>query len=177
MDWHVTSGYGLLGLLVFRFLSGIFASDYGQFSRLPLGPRSVCLYVKGQRHFTGHNPLGSWMIVVMLLALLVQVASGLMTTDDIFVEGPWVIWAPEEWVGWAGQVHEINYWLLLALVAVHVLAIGFYRVVKKQSLIMPMITGSKIAAPDEEAATRVSLGRLALLIIVAVALTWLLVTI
>ncbi|MEH6556759.1 MAG: cytochrome b/b6 domain-containing protein [Oceanicoccus sp.] len=175
MDWHMISGYSILGLLVFRCLTGLFGKDYGQFSRFPLSPRSVFSYLKGQNDFPGHNPLGSWMVVVMLAGLLVQALSGLMTTDDIFVEGPWVLWVSEEWVSWAGEVHGVMFRVLIALVVLHLLAILFYQVVKQQRLVVAMITGNKLREREDEAATNLSIGRLLLLAVVAATATWLLI--
>lgn len=176
MEWHMISGYSILGLLIFRGLTGLFGKDYGNFSRFPLSPSSVFSYVKGQSDFPGHNPLGSWMVVVMLVALLLQVLSGLMTTDDIFVEGPWVMWASDQWVSWAGQLHRLMFRVLIALVVFHLLAIIFYRVVKQQHLVSAMITGNKHRDDEKEAATRLSIGRLMLLAVIAIAASWLLVT-
>lgn len=176
MEWHMISGYCILGLLVFRGLTGFFGKDYGHFSRFPLSPGSVLNYIKGQNDYPGHNPLGSWMVVVMLVALLLQALSGLMTTDDIFVDGPWVMWASDEWVSWAGQLHGLMFRVLIALVVFHLLAILFYRVVKQQHLVGAMITGNKLKEDDNEAATQLSIGRLVLLAVIAITATWLLVT-
>ena len=118
MDWHMISGYSILGLLIFRSLTGVFGKDYGRFSRFSLSPKSVIAYLKGDDNFVGHNPLGSWMVIVMLVALLLQALSGLMTSDDIFVEGPWVMWVSDDWVSWAGQLHGVMFRVLIALVAV-----------------------------------------------------------
>ena len=38
---------------------------------------------------TGHNPMGSWVIIVMLLIIALQTISGLFVTDDIFSDGPY----------------------------------------------------------------------------------------
>jgi len=114
---------------------------------------------------------------VMLVALLLQALSGLMTSDDIFVEGPWVMWVSDDWVSWAGQLHGVMFRVLIALVALHLMAILFYRVVKKQPLVVAMITGSKLSRNGNEAATNISISRLLVLVAIAITVSWLLVAI
>jgi hypothetical protein len=41
----------------------------------------------------------------------------------------------------AHDVHEVSFNILLALIALHLLAIGYYCVVRGRSLIWPMVTG------------------------------------
>ena len=91
----------------------------------------------------GHNAVGGWMVIVLILALLVQVGSGLFTTDDIAVDGPLVAIAGEAWVKSMTSLHKRWIVLLYILVGLHVLAAVLYLVVKKQNLIAAMITGRK----------------------------------
>lgn len=179
MEWHMVSGYTLLTLIIFRLLTGIVGKDYANFLRFPLAPNRVIAYIKGERQFYGHNPLGSWMIVIMLSSIIVQITSGLMTSDDIFVEGPWVIWVTEEWVSVAGSIHGTNYYVLLFLVISHILAIVFYKTIKKQNLVAAMITGKadKIEGLEyEESIVSISLLRISLLAAIAGGISWYAVT-
>ena len=73
---HIYSGYYILGLVVFRILWGIIGSKYARFSSFNLSPRALVDYLtslfssgKGKQ-YTGHNPAGSWMVIIMLLSLL-----------------------------------------------------------------------------------------------------------
>ena len=175
MEWHIRSGYALLGLLIFRLLTGLLGGDYGHFSRFPLRPTAILAYIRGQKSFIGHNPLGSWMVVIVLLALLAQALSGLLTTDDIFTEGPWVAWADDSWISFGGFIHSNNYRLLLALAGVHIAAVLFYRLRRKQDLITPMLTGYKSVSTTEPAANRLSIVRLLALAAIAAMITWLLI--
>jgi len=177
MEWHMLSGYGLLALLLFRLLTGVAGRDYGHFRQFPLSMGSVFAYLRGSRQFQGHNPLGSWMVVIMLALLLTQVLSGLMTSDDIFIEGPWVVWVDEQWVSLAGTVHGLNYYALIALVVMHMLAISYYQWVKKQNLLAAMISGlaeQKVGAGGE--AQRISLVRLLFIAAIAGGLSWFAIT-
>ena len=177
MEWHMLSGYGLLALLLFRLLTGVAGRDYGHFRRLSLSPASILAYLRGDRQFQGHNPLGSWMVVVMLALLLTQVLSGLMTSDDIFVEGPWVVWVDEQWVSLAGTVHSLNYYALIGLVVTHILAIGYYQLIKKQNLLAPMVSGMALQKAGQQGqAQPISVVRLLLIAAIAGGLSWFAIT-
>ena len=141
MVWHQRLGYCMLGLLIFRLLTGIWGRDYAHFSRFPLHPSAVIAQIGGRFRQPGHSPLGSWMIVLMLLGLVVQTISGLLNTDEIFVEGPWVFWADDAWIDAASYIHANTWILLLVLAVVHVLVVLGYLILKRQNLISPMLSG------------------------------------
>ena len=180
MEWHLYSGYGMLGLITFRLLTGILGRDYGHFSRFPIHPRHVKAYARGEKQYAGHNPMGSWMVIIMLMALAAQALSGLLTTDDFLFEGPWVYNADEFWISLAGKIHHNNWILLLTLVASHIIAVLVYRFGKRQDLITPMVTGKKWLnrdlLTDLEAVAPLSVLRLTLLLGSAAGLTWAAVT-
>ena len=145
MDWHVLSGLTLLGLLVFRLLWGVIGGSTARF-RSFVRPLPVVLgHVRGRVHgrvSAGHNPLGGYSVVAMLLVLGLQVTSGLFATDvDGLDSGPLSFLVTFEQGRTAARVHEIAFNLSLALIALHVLAVGFYLVIKKRNLITPMVTG------------------------------------
>ena len=143
MVWHQRFGYGVLSLIIFRTLIGVWGLDYARFSRFPLNPKYIRLYLSGKLTSLGHNPLGAWMIVAMLISLTIQVFSGLLSSDEFFVEGPWVFWADEAWVSKATQLHNLNWILISTLVAIHLGAISIYHFIKKENLVSAMITGYK----------------------------------
>lgn len=179
MEYHMVSGYVLLALLLFRVMTGFLGGDYGNFSKFPLKPGEVIAYLKGEGHYYGHNPIGSLMILAFFIVILTQILSGFMTSDDVFLEGPWVAFVDEEWVSWAGRIHSVNYYLLLFLISCHVLAVSYYQKFKHHDLIPPMFTGMKNVdnrIDDQEAATVMSLRRLLITFLVACGLSWYLVT-
>ncbi|MDD1611657.1 MAG: cytochrome b/b6 domain-containing protein [Methylococcaceae bacterium] len=80
--WHIYSGYTVLGLIIFRLIWGFIGSQYARFSEFARSPAVVYQYVKSLRaghpqHYLGHNPLGGWMVIAMLLTLFVVTLSGL----------------------------------------------------------------------------------------------------
>lgn len=171
MEWHMLSGYLVLGLLAFRLLLGLAGRDYGHFREFPLNPRSVADYLQGKRRFPGHNPLGAWMIVVMLVTLLVQTLSGLMTSDGLFLEGPWVHTIGDDWSSIATRIHKLAWWVLCGLVGLHLAAIAYYAL-RGDNLVLPMFSGRR--RWQDVTATRPTLNwwLRAALLLAAAALSW-----
>jgi cytochrome b len=79
----------------------------------------------------------------MLISLLVQVGTGLFANDDILTEGPLYAWVSKQTSDWLTGVHHLNQKVLLVLVLIHIAAVVFYLVARRENLIKPMITGYK----------------------------------
>ena len=140
---HFWSGYTLLFLLIFRVLWGFAGGSTARFSAFVRGPSAVLAYLRGgEFRQAGHTPLGGLSVVAMLFALLVQLTTGLIQIDDDdFVEGPLSGLVSYDTALLAHDVHEVSFNILLALIALHLLAIAYYQLVRRRSLIRPMITG------------------------------------
>jgi cytochrome b len=153
MEWHMRSGYAILALVLFRILWGFAGSTYARFSSFLAGPLAGIafagkLLARTPAPSAGHNPLGGWMVLALLLALLFQVGTGLFANDDILIEGPL---APLVSKAVSNQLTSWHYWntnVLLALVAVHLLAVLYHAVVMKENLIGAMFTGLKRMPAD-----------------------------
>ena len=84
----------------------------------------------------------------MWVLLLLQGGSGLFSRDDVLFEGPFAYWAGER-SGTLTEWHLINWQLLQALVALHLLAVAWYQWRRRQPLIQAMWRGRaeyKVAA-------------------------------
>jgi cytochrome b len=149
MQYHEWSGFTILALLLFRLVWGVAGSRESRFVTFVRGPSAIVRYAtnllrkNSSTHFLGHNPLGGWSIIAMLLALLVQAATGLFANDDIVTEGPLFDWVGKAASDWLTRVHKLNQQVIIALVCVHVLAVLFYFFYKRENLVKPMITGVK----------------------------------
>jgi cytochrome b len=150
MKLHFWSGWAILTLLLFRIAWGFVGSTTARFSDFVKGPRAGASYLRslvfGQSTFdVGHNPVGGLMVVVLLLAVLVQVAVGLFSADTDMgtVNGPLANLIPDRWVDRLTHVHHFWVNVLLLLIALHVLAALVYLVWKRQNLTGAMFTGSK----------------------------------
>ncbi len=149
MPYHQKSGYIILALLLFRVGWGFFGSRTSRFATFVCSPAAVLRYASGLLHraspkHLGHNPLGGWSIIATLLALLLQAGTGLFANDDIFTEGPLAHLVSKAASDWLTRIHRLNSDLIVILVVIHVMAIIFYLLVKRDNLITPMITGFKM---------------------------------
>jgi cytochrome b len=148
MQIHILSGYCVLALLLFRLLWGFLGSTHARFASFVRGPAAVIAYLRGHgagRHL-GHNPAGAWSVIFMLAALLLQTATGLFANDDIATEGPLAKLVSKALSDRITGVHHLNVKLLLALIGLHLSAVVFYLIYKRENLVKPMITGFKDAA-------------------------------
>jgi len=148
--WHFRLGYLVLGLLAFRLLWGLVGGYWSRFVRFVPTPGRIVRYLRGapraDDHFdVGHNPLGALSVLGMLGLLAVQVATGLVADDEIANTGPLVRFVASETSLAATSWHKTwGQWLNLGLVALHVAAIVFYRVARRNNLIAPMLGGDKL---------------------------------
>jgi cytochrome b len=148
MIYHEWSGEAILALLIFRIVWGFIGSVPSRFSTFLAGPSTVFRYAltlprREEDLHLSHNPLGGWSVMAMLLVLLVQAGTGLFANDDIFIEGPLYDWVSKAASDWLTSIHHFNHDVILGLVAVHVAAVLFHLLYKKENLILPMITGVK----------------------------------
>lgn len=179
---HRLIGYTILTLVVFRLAWGFWGSTTARFSHFVRGPGGVASYIgndlfrRGTVSGPGHNPLGGWSVIAMLALLLAQPLLGLFAIDvDGLESGPFAHFVSFDTGRWAAETHELVFNLLMVVIALHVLAILFYRVFKGENLVSSMFTGSRDASGDAAGLRFVSPG-LALLLVVAVGvIVWLLV--
>lgn len=182
MDWHFRFGYAVLCLLIFRLLWGFTGGLWSRFSSFIYRPSAVWLYVRGRspiNHRVGHSPLAALSVFALLVALLVQVLTGLLSDDEIFYRGPWAAWASYDWIETASRYHkQVGKFVVMGLVALHLLALLFYQVVQREPLIKAMVTGDKALAEtvtESDDGTPQRLKALGVLLL-SVGLTYLLVT-
>ena len=146
-DWHIWSGLAITTLLLFRLLWGFFGSSTARFGSFVRGPRTVRAYLKGQWRGAGHSPLGALSVLTLLGATAVQVGLGLFAEDeDGLMTGPLSRLVSVDTADTAREIHEIWFYVLVGLIALHVGAILFYRLHGKP-LIKAMITGKAKLEP------------------------------
>ncbi len=135
-------------LVLFRLLWGFVGGRYARFGNFLQGPRAVWqaareLLGRATYHAAGHNPLGGWMVILLLVGLLVQVGTGLFANDDLFNEGPRYAQVSKALSDKLTAVHHFNFNALVTLIATHVGAILYHAVFKRENLVAPMIHGYK----------------------------------
>lgn len=138
---HVTLGYTMAGLVVFRILWGLAGTRYARFASFVRGPKAVARYLgamlRGQpEHHTGHNPAGALAIVALLALTLAVAASG---------------WASYNEVGgnWLEDIHESAANLMLAVVGFHIAGVVVSSWLHRENLALSMLSGRKLGSPEE----------------------------
>lgn len=179
LNWHLLVGLLILGLWVFRLCWGVWGSDTARFAQFVKGPVQIKRYLAGdisECEQPGHNPMGALMVVGLLAAIGLQLGTGLFAADENtfthsgFLNG----WVGED-VGSVMRVIHVNFfWVLVAMIALHVSAVVAYKLVKKINLIHPMISGYKHL--DEPLVRPLRFARLPMLVLamlLALAVVWL----
>lgn len=149
IELHEIAGHTLIALLVFRVCWGFVGSTTARFSHFIIHPISAIDYLMKSlklkaHHKIGHNPAGGWMVIVMMLVIAFQLVSGLFANDDLGFSGALSDNVSKELSDTITQLHGINFDLLIAIIWVHLVAVFFYVLVKKDNLIEAMVTGNKI---------------------------------
>ncbi|MEP7245078.1 MAG: cytochrome b/b6 domain-containing protein [Gammaproteobacteria bacterium] len=181
-DWmqvHMYLGYWTLGLIVFRILWGFVGPRHARFSNFLASPARIWAYARGLAagsmiQTVGHNPLGGIMVILMLLLVGFQAATGLFATDDIVWTGPYNGAVSGALAERLTALHHLNFNFILAAVALHLMAIAFYFLVKKQNLVGAMVHGKKDASsvPVHEAITKSELVRAVIVILISAGLVY-----
>ncbi len=153
---HLYAGCAIGALLIFRVAWGFVGSDTARFGHFLASPFEA---VRHLLHLTrrepdaqvGHNAAGGWMVLVMLVLLAAQVATGLCANDDVSFEGPLARFVGKDRSDLLTGLHFRLFALIQVAVAAHIVAILAYQLVKRQNLLHPMLHGHKLLPIDTEA--------------------------
>jgi cytochrome b len=171
-ELHEIAGYVVMALVLFRLLWGFIGTHYARFWNIIYSPQTALSYVRSivagkPKHYLGHNPLGGWMVVFLLISLSITVWSGLellaveegegpLATNIQFVQSAY---ADDDERGeqekhaegeefWE-EIHEFFAEFTLLLVIVHIGGVIFSSIVHRENLVRAMITGYKRKRTDE----------------------------
>lgn len=150
-DWmpvHGYAGIAIVGLVAFRLVWGIAGAAHARFVNFAPTPGRLRAYLDGRWQGHGHNPLGALSVFALLALLAVQAGTGLVGNDEIAFQGPLATLVDETRSLQLTGLHQQLAYVLLGLIALHVLAIAAYLVVRKTNLVKPMVTGWKDVQPD-----------------------------
>lgn len=182
MQWHFYMGYGLSAVVIARVLYGFWGSKFARFSEFLYHPiettRFVSTLLTGKgRTYLGHNPVGGLMVIVLLVALSLQWITGLFNSDQVFWYGPFYEWGSNAVLETAASLHYQLPDILLALVAMHILAVLYHELRFKERLIGAMLHGKKPLHHDErdikETNPPVQTPRLGVTVALVASLAWL----
>ncbi len=187
LNWHLIIGEVLMGLVLFRLVWGVIGSESARFSHFVKGPAAIKAYLGSFKSdgkgaiWLGHNPLGALSVVAMLISLMVQVGTGLFAAADDYINyGPLNKFVSDDMSGVLTEIHEVNFNILLALIILHVAAIAYYRVFKRENLVTPMVTGERCLdegqAPTNRPGFFAGWGRFVVAVAIAAGVVWFVVT-
>jgi cytochrome b len=147
-EWHMRAGYGVLAMVLFRIVWGFAGTRHARFASFVRGPRTAIRYARSfarraPQATVGHNPLGGWSVIALLLALLVQAGTGLFANDDVLMEGPLVKFISDALSDRITTLHHLNVWAIGILVGMHIAAVISHWIVARENLVRPMLTGRK----------------------------------
>ena len=179
MRWHFQLGQAMLCLLLFRLVWGCIGGHWSRFANFWPNPMATWRYIRKPSQQPGHNPLGAWSVWAMLVLLLMQALSGLISDDEIAAAGPLSHLAPAAWVSRASTWH-ISWGLntLFVLVLLHVCAIAYHQF-RQHALIAAMLHGDQVhnsPQPDSIDTPMTHLKAALLLAVCAASVWWLIAT-
>ncbi|HWM28238.1 MAG TPA: cytochrome b/b6 domain-containing protein [Woeseiaceae bacterium] len=135
--WHEVIGYAALAVVAVRLVWGMTGTRYARFADFVRGPRGTLAYARQMwrgaepRHL-GHNPLGGWMIIALIITVIVITISGWLYTTDRF-------WG----VAWVDMLHSKSTDVLFVLVALHVAGVLYSSWRHRENLVAAMLHGRK----------------------------------
>ena len=177
MDLHRLSGSVLLGLVAFRLIWGVIGSNTARFGNFLRSPMQVVAYLRGNSGGAskpGHNPVGGYSVLAMLSLLMLQIGIGLFSVDiDGLESGPLSYLVSFDQGRSAANIHHLSFTFLQIVVAIHIVAVLFYLVVRKRNLLTPMFTGAdKQIENPAGALVPASLIRLVIAAAISIGLAW-----
>jgi cytochrome b len=143
---HEWIGYSALAIVAMRVAWGFTGPRYARFTAFVRSPTDVLRYAAAAVHgraprYIGHNPLGAWMIVALVLDVALVALSGWLYTTDAF-------WGVE----WVARTHDALAKSLLVLIALHVLGVVATSLAHRENLAASMLHGRKRAADPQDVA-------------------------
>jgi len=179
---HATNGRIVLILVVFRILWGFVGGSTARFANFIASPGTgvaygLALLKNREGHYLGHNPLGGWMVVALIALPAAMGLTGLFNADvdRMIIEGPLAKTVADATITLAHKLHHRIFDLLLICIGLHLAAVVFHAVVKKERLVPAMVTGRKPAGAyvDARAATPGAVGLAVACLVAATAIVWL----
>lgn len=164
---HIWAGYAIAGLLAFRIVWGFVGTKHARFSSFIYGPVAALGYLssllrRDPIHYEGHNPIGGWMVMVLLVLLVgvtwtglevygaeghgplaaqqtALIADAVADDDEATAEGRPESAAEEYWE----ELHEGFANVTLFFIIIHIAGVVVTSVVHGENLVRAMITGYK----------------------------------
>jgi cytochrome b len=150
---HFIAGFAIAGLLLFRLIWGFIGSPRSRFADFLRPWHAVKDYAArlarfNPPHSIGHNPLGGWMIALLLVTLTGMTVTGLFAAGRR-AAGPFAYLLSPSLARQLGGIHQLLSSLLIGLLALHVAGVLADWLLTRENLVKAMITGRKrLNAPE-----------------------------
>lgn len=141
---HRPAGYAAIGIVIIRSIWGFAGGHYAKFRQFVYRPAQVHRYVlqvmRGAApRYLGHNPLGGWMVIALLAAVLCAGITGWMFITDRFWGMPRVHF-----------LHNLFAWIVLALAMLHLVGVIHASRAHRENLVAAMFNGKKLRGKDDK---------------------------
>ncbi|MFT6286125.1 MAG: cytochrome b [Alcanivorax sp.] len=178
LEQHILSGYCILSLVLFRVIWGFVGNRYARFRSFIYPVSETLSYAKSlptkvSKKYSGHNPMGGLSVLAMLLFIVIQISTGLFSTDDYY-SGPLNALVSDAVAATLTDLHHLNFDIVTGLLVLHIGAIIFYRLYKKEKLVAAMFSGKKYAAADQKSVSNSRLMLAAIIFTVCTASVYIL---
>lgn len=139
-DLHQPAGYVALAVVLLRGVWGCVGGRYARFGQFVRSPRATLAYLheltqRREARYIGHNPLGGWMILALMVCVSGLGLTGWLYTTDRF-------WGD----AFIGELHHVLAWMLLGMIALHVTGVIFTSIRHRENLPRAMVDGFKPSA-------------------------------
>ena len=139
LEAHEPAGYLSLAVVVVRVAWGFSGGRHARFAQFVRRPRTVrdyALQLKtgAEPRYIGHNPLGGWMVLLLLATVASVALTGWLYTTDYF-------WG----LAWLDQLHSALAWALLVFIAGHLGGVIVTSIRHHENLAGAMLSGRKAA--------------------------------
>lgn len=164
--FHVSFGYTMLGLIIFRLLWGVIGTRYSRFSSFLFGFKEIKGYILGlvrnrPVHYLGHNPIGSIAIYLILTIVLGISITGYCIFNDVGAN-------------WYSEAHELMANFLIGIVVIHILGVIASSLLHKENLVRSMLSGLKEGSAQDGIQRRSVYLVIALAMIAGIVYFWIL---
>jgi cytochrome b len=148
-DLHAAAGYCALILVAFRITWGFIGTRHARFADFAYSPRTALAYIADSlrgapRHYTGHNPAGSWSVYLLLAGVLLACVTGILAIGAMFGLGPVPLAFAPAATDLLREAHEWLAWGLLAVIALHVAGAIASSALHRENLVAAMFSGRKL---------------------------------
>ena len=136
-ELHEWTGYAVLVVIALRVAWGWLGPRNARFGQFIAGPSRTLAYaralVRGREpRYVGHNPLGAWMIVALLVTAALAALTGWLSITDRY-------WG----VAWLQDTHSALSDVLIVLITAHVVGVLYTSARHGENLIAAMWSGAK----------------------------------